>query len=128
MILVTGGAYQGKTGYVREKFGISSAADSSQCAFDDVAKAECISGYHKLVKRLINADIDPIVFTEKLCSENSDAIIIVDEIGSGIIPIEKEERLWREAVGRCGCILAQQSDTVVRMVCGIPHALKGDLP
>lgn len=128
MTLITGGAYQGKLEYVRNTFCISKVTDGSVCDLSEVTNARCISAYHELVKRLINSEIEPIVFTENLCNENPNMIVIINEIGSGIIPFEKEERLWREAVGRCGCILAKKADIVIRVMCGIPHFLKGEFP
>ena len=128
MILITGGAYQGKLEYVKKTFGITEVADGSLCDLSEVKNVECISGYHELVKRLIRSEIEPITFTGKLCNENPNVIVVINEVGSGIIPIEKEERLWRETVGRCGCILAKKADIVIRIVCGIPHILKGELP
>lgn len=128
MILITGGAYQGKLRYAQKTFGIVKAADGCVCDIDKVTNNLCIFRYHELVKRLIKSGIDPISFTEKLCRENPDMIVIINEVGSGIIPIEKEDRLWREEVGRCGCILAQKANIVIRIVCGLPHFLKGKLP
>ena len=44
-----------------------------------------------------------------------------------VVPLDAQERAWREAVGRMSCELASQAETVVRMVCGIPVVLKGEL-
>lgn len=55
------------------------------------------------------------------------AIVTCSEVGAGIVPLDARERAWREAVGRLSCKLASQADTVVRMVCGIPVVLKGEL-
>ena len=49
----------------------------------------------------------------------------MDEIGCGIVPMEKSERVWRENAGRCGCIIAANSVKVIRIVCGIPDIIKG---
>ena len=57
--------------------------------------------------------------------ENPDIVIIINEIGAGIIPLEKSERIWREETGRAGCILAENSAEVVRVICGIPVKIKG---
>ena len=38
------------------------------------------------------------------------------------------ERRGREAVGRLCVRLAQRAECVVRMVCGIPTVIKGELP
>ena len=69
----------------------------------------------------------PLPFTDRLLCKNPDAIVIMNEIGSGIIPLEKSERLWREQTGRAGCRIAERSDTVIRLCSGIPEAIKGTL-
>ena len=63
-------------------------------------------------------------FASKLVRENPDAVICSDEIGSGIHPIDPEERRWREETGRALCILAEASETVTRVFCGIPQRIK----
>ena len=55
------------------------------------------------------------------------AIVTCCEVGAGVVPLDREERAWRENVGRLSCELASQADAVVRMVCGIPVVLKGEL-
>ena len=51
-------------------------------------------------------------------------IVVCDEVGSGVIPLEKERRLGREATGRLCCRLAKEATKVVRLVCGIPTVIK----
>lgn len=125
MVMITGGAYQGKTSYAVQNFNISEddITDGKICAPETTMTARCIKNYHELVKRL---GTDSISFTQELCLRNREAVIIIDEIGCGIVPIEKSERAWRENVGRCGCIIVSNSETVVRMVCGIPLIIKGE--
>ncbi|MDO4864135.1 MAG: bifunctional adenosylcobinamide kinase/adenosylcobinamide-phosphate guanylyltransferase [Ruminococcus sp.] len=123
MVMVTGGAFQGKISYASSQFKLaeSDIIDGSICPFEAIYSAMCIKNYHELVRRLGN---DCIAFTQELCRRNPSAVIIIDEIGCGIIPLEKSERTWRENVGRCGCIIASNSVRVVRMVCGIPNIIK----
>jgi len=125
MVMVTGGAYQGKTLYAIGSLGISAEdiIDCANCDITDVLNARCITNYHKLVRRLGDKCIS---FTEELCRCNQSAVVIIDEIGCGIVPIERSERVWRENVGRCGCIIAANSDKVIRVVCGIPTFIKGE--
>ena len=52
--------------------------------------------------------------TEKILSDNPDIVIITDEIGSGIVPLDVKEREWREVHGRICCQLAGRADTVSR--------------
>ena len=49
------------------------------------------------------------------------------EIGGGIVPMDAGERRAREAAGRLACLLAQRAETVIRVCCGLPQALKGEL-
>jgi len=55
-------------------------------------------------------------------------IVSCDEVGSGIIPARRNERLAREACGRLCVLLAQRAERVVRIVAGIPLVLKSEVP
>ncbi len=128
--------------------------DGTDCAPEDVFTAKCIVHYERLIRRLMEADgkgdlygangadekteaastgggapknknLCPLTFTDRLLCENPDAVVIMDEIGSGIIPLEKGERLWREQTGRAGCRIAEYADMVIRLCCGVPEVIKG---
>lgn len=128
MMLVTGAAHAGKTAWVRQKLSPQALCDGQTCTPEEALTAACITQYHALVRRLIAEHADPLAFTERLCRENPDCIVLLDEIGCGIIPLDRADRLWREQTGRCGCLLAESAQTVVRICCGIPSAIKGELP
>jgi adenosyl cobinamide kinase/adenosyl cobinamide phosphate guanylyltransferase len=51
-------------------------------------------------------------------------VVVCDEVGSGVIPMEKARRLGREATGRLCCQLAKEAARVVRLVAGIPTIIK----
>lgn len=127
MVMVTGGVFQGKREYVKRRFGFSEddMVNGAECDPDAVFGARCVYGYHELVRGLLGQGRDPVEFTERLCRENPGLIVIISEIGCGIIPLEKSDRLYREAVGRAGCIIAENSREVVRIFCGIPEVIKG---
>ena len=55
-------------------------------------------------------------------------VVIATEVGGGVVPVDPEERAARETAGRLACLLAQRADAVVRVFCGIPVVLKGELP
>lgn len=86
-------------------------------------------------------DDRPVIFhTEKLVFSDPGAldtlyeallkkeVVICNEVGCGIIPIDATERLGREAAGRLCVLLAKEAAAVVRMVCGIPSVIAGKLP
>ena len=51
-------------------------------------------------------------------------IIISDEIGNGIVPLEPFEREYRERVGRILVRLAERAEEVERVICGIAQKIK----
>ena len=128
MVMITGGAYQGKRLYCLENYNLKDKdiIDGGNCEIDKINlfNARCINNYHRLVQRLGNNSLE---FTKKLCKTNKNVIIIINEIGCGIVPLNKNERVWRENVGRCGCIIASSSEIIIRMVCGIPTVIKDNL-
>ena len=108
MKLYIGGAYQGQDELaVRENHG-----------------AEIIPDFHKKVREAILKGEDSREFARKICRDKPDAVIVANEVGAGIVPMEASERAFREAVGRALCVIAQASDTVVRVVCGIGVRIK----
>lgn len=129
MILITGGAFQGKTEYTKTNFSFSDndILDGEGCTYNDVFSCKCVKNYHQLIKRLLSEKINALQFTERLCRENPNAVVIINEIGCGIIPLEKNDRLWREETGRAGCIIANSASAVIRISCGIPTVIKGEL-
>jgi len=128
MEMITGGAYQGKREYAKKIFGFSDddIADGTVCSETEIFSAKCICSYHIFVKRMLGDGKDPCEITERLCRENTDLIIITDEIGCGIIPLEKKERIWREMTGRCGCIIAANSVKVTRLINSVPAVIKDE--
>lgn len=55
-------------------------------------------------------------------------VLICTEVGAGVVPIDPEERAFRESAGRLAVALADRATCVVRVVCGIPQVLKGNMP
>ena len=56
--------------------------------------------------------------------KNPDCIIICDEIGNGIVPMDPFERVYRERTGRILISLAENAEEVERIICGIPQKIK----
>ena len=128
MILITGGAYSGKTEFAARKFALGEAdiADGAECQPEQARSCRAIKNFHLFVKRF--GQENGAALAERLHGTNPDIIVIADEIGSGIIPMERTDRRWREETGRACCAIAGYSDIVVRMCCGIPTVIKGELP
>lgn len=128
MILITGGAYSGKTDFAMRRFGLSKTdiLDGAECSREQAYSCRAMKDFHLFVKRF-GAE-NGARLAEEIYARNPDIIVITNEIGSGIIPMEKDDRIWREETGRACCYIAAKSDAVVRMCCGIPAVIKGEIP
>lgn len=109
MILVIGGKHQGKTAYVKERFGEKRVVVTS---VNEVIMAEYLeksAGKDELVQTILTQKPD---------------VIITDEVGCGIVPMKKEDRELRDLIGMVQVELAKEADEVVRVICGIPQRIK----
>lgn len=130
MRLYVGGCFQGKLEYVlsggrwipegRYAGGEGKAVvlDGETYSLEEPEKADILNHFHLLVKRLVIEDRDIYAYVEKILAANPRITIICDEVGMGLVPIDAFERRYREAVGRCCCMLAQSAECVERIVCG----------
>ena len=120
MILVIGGAFQGKSDFVREKYNI----DPVECTCETADFVRAINSYEKIVRQILKEGKDPVEYTKDLIEKNPDAVVICTEIGMGIVPMDKEERLWREQTGKCLKLLAAASEEVYRVYAGVGVKIK----
>ncbi len=126
MELYIGGYAQGKLQYVSNKYGIP-AERISDGAVEDYRKMEgraIYDHFHLWVRRLMEQGVDVEATLEELLAAQPDAVIISDEIGCGIVPMDAFEREYREKTGRLLCAIAARADRVERIVCGIGQQIK----
>ena len=125
MILVFGGAYNGKNDFVKEKFNINE--DHIFYCKDDTIdfSKKVICGLHKFTYNNVLKNINSLDYIKNNINLFEGKIIICDEISSGIVPLKKEERMWREETGRCLQYLSKESSCIYRIFCGIPTIIKG---
>ena len=116
MILIIGGAGQGKLDYVLQKTGYGPA---------QVARTP-----EEARTRPVFAGLEdwPELDEAALLEANPDVILICDEVGCGVVPVEPAQRTRREAVGRLCCRRAARAERVERIFCGLPMVLKGEGP
>ena len=128
MTFITGGAYQGKTEFAINNFGFSESEIAEGSAeIEILLSAKCIRNFENFVYAVTESGKNAVTAAEAILSQNPDVVIIMNEVGGGIIPLERSERKKREAAGQTGCMLAEKAETVVRLICGIPTVLKGKL-
>ncbi|NCC01423.1 MAG: adenosylcobinamide kinase [Clostridia bacterium] len=126
MWLISGGAYQGKLEYVLTKKQISfdDIIDGENCDFQDLLEKPLVTHFHLWVKRMLLEKKDVAALVDQIIQENQDIIIIVNELGCGIVPIDAFDREYRETTGRICCRLAKDATEVHRVVCGIGMVIK----
>ena len=125
MILVIGWANQGKTLYATEKFQVSRWIFGGDCDMEEIFTAQGICHFEALVERMIKEEKDVKSFLEKLIKLNSDIIIVSNELGCGLVPVDAFLRRFREEHGRACTFLAAQAKEVHRVFCGIGTVIKG---
>ncbi len=130
MILVIGGAYNGKLGFVKDKFNIEeedifTVNDELNDIYIDCSK-KVINDFHKFTYKLSLKNIDALDFIVENMESFKDKIIICDDISQGIVPLKKEERFWRENTGKCLQYISNNSNIVYRVFCGIPMVIKDE--
>ena len=135
MKLIIGGACQGKLTYAKETYHIADGwADGRSCSREDLGSCRGVHHFHEYIRRMASSEeqsleLDEIekqagAFACTLAQENPELVIVSDELGCGIVPVEKTDRLWRELTGRICTCLAAQADEVVRVMCGIGVKIK----
>ena len=133
MRLVIGGYAQGKLEYVLEKYDLQKGAvwdavlPNKEEELDDSDlqdRTVVIDHFHLWVKERILENGCPEEETMAFLDACRDCIIICDEIGNGIVPMEPFEREYRERVGRILVQLAERAEEVERIICGIAQKIK----
>ncbi|MCL2408294.1 MAG: bifunctional adenosylcobinamide kinase/adenosylcobinamide-phosphate guanylyltransferase [Oscillospiraceae bacterium] len=126
MILIFGGAYQGKLDYALDRFNLSEK-DIFRCSDDNSDMPEnkkIIYEIDKWILALVKTEPGTTDAVKQFIIKNKDAVVICNDISSGVVPIDPLLRKWRETVGRTLAALSRESDEVVRLFCGIPTMLK----
>ena len=126
MILVIGGAYQGKLEYVKERFHIQSEDifDGESDSYENLVHRKVIVNFHSLMRRFLLDEMNGFDEINKILDKNHDLITITDEIGYGIVPLDPFERRYREETGRVCCYLAKEAQEVIRVLSGIATKIK----
>ncbi len=112
IIMLTGGKAQGKTDFAQRHF----------------PGAKLLDDYQLRVQQQLLAGQDPVEEAEKtmtaLRRESGSAVIVIEEMGCGIVPLEREARVYRECNGRVACCIAAEADGVYRIIAGIGERIK----
>ena len=114
MKLIIGGRSSGKTEYVKAHF----IDEKGNADFD------IIENVNDIARELFEKGFDYEEAANIIINKYGDSILLTDEVGNGIVPIDNNEREFREWIGRVQIILARKADEVIRVICGLGQKIK----
>ncbi|MBR5066202.1 MAG: bifunctional adenosylcobinamide kinase/adenosylcobinamide-phosphate guanylyltransferase [Lachnospiraceae bacterium] len=129
MKLIIGGYAQGKLNYAVTKYNVAedhvfeSVLPTSE-ELEKLTGTIVVTSLHKWIRKRIKEGGRPEEEISSFVKKNPDCIIICDEIGNGIVPMDPFERVYRERTGRIQVKLANDAEEVERVVCGIAQKIK----
>ena len=126
MELIIGGAFQGKTDYAKKEHPSLTWRDAGAMCEEELLSAEGILNFQEYIKKEIREGRNPGNVGELLLKKNSGAVVVSEEVGYGLVPVDAFEREYREAVGRICTKLASGSHKITRVICGIGTVIKND--
>ena len=153
MILIFGGAFQGKADFAKKTFaleeddifycpeatiaaGETGASDTAGATGSEEAagaavgsfgldfSAPAIHGLEKAFLSMVRAGVEPRDFLAAHADELRDKILMINDISQGVVPVDPVLRAWREAAGRAALMLAAEANEVYRVFCGLAERLK----
>lgn len=123
MILIIGGAYQGKLDFARETFGLREE-DIFTCRGGEIDfSRRCVDH----LERFVRACPDPAgaeAWFRAREGDWADSILICEDMSCGVVPLGADIRAWREETGRLCRYLAERAERVSRLFCGLEQRLK----
>lgn len=120
MILVIGGAYQGKLEFAKAQFGIREG-EIFTCGSGGIDFSKrCIQNIEEFVRETPDA----LDYFRENRDKWQDSILICRDLFCGVVPMGADNRDWRQNTGKLCQYLAGEADRVSRIFCGLEQRLK----
>lgn len=127
----------------------SREADGSLVSWEEFQQADMVWNLQDMVRRVLLSETGQDVFGEekkglerqtlndrarwlaeeipaRILKEGRQRIIIIDEIGCGVVPVDAFQREYRELAGRIACRIAADATAVWQVTAGIGRCIKGE--
>ena len=125
MILIFGGAYQGKKEFALRSFDLRENDIEYAGDIDWVpGDKKIVAGLEDFVRLCAEGGVSAVEKLEEMGRAFDDKIVIITDISQGIVPMDKTERHWREENGRAMVFLASKAEEVYRVFCGMESRIK----
>ena len=122
--LVTGGASQGKYAWASAEYPGISWTDGGSCSLDEIYTFQGMNRFHLFIRRWLEKGREKEELTDLILERQGEIVLVWDEIGCGLVPIDASDREYREAVGRICTELAAEAVRADRVICGIAKRVK----
>ena len=125
MVLIIGGAYQGKLTLAKRRYGVSEE-DIFTCTEENgiVFGARCINQIEAFTLWCVRNGADATEIFKANREKWENGVLICADIFCGVVPVDAEMRFWREMTGRLCAYLCEEAQSVTRMFCGLAQDLK----
>ena len=118
MVLIIGGAYQGKLDFAKDTFGITDVYTCTGAEIDFSKSCIC------KIEEFTACHSDPVAYFESHREEWKYSVLIMQDIFCGVVPMGAENRAWHQRTGRLAQYLSREADRVSRVFCGLEQRLK----
>ena len=122
MHLIIGGAYQGKTDYAKAQYSLADEDIYTCCTAEIPQDVKALCHLERFARSCAAQGRSAVTVWKELGI--SPEVVICDDVFCGIVPMEPEERLWREETGRLLTAIAADAARATRIFCGLPMELK----
>ena len=124
MILIIGGAYQGKLEFAKERFALN-ASDIFTCTGGEIDfSGRCVNALEEFTLACVRNETSAVEYFKANRDAWLDKILICQDITCGVVPLGLEMRRWRDETGKLCQYLAGEADRVSRIFCGLEQRLK----
>ena len=100
MILIIGGAYQGKLDYAKSALGVTPEQVFACTGREIDFSKRCIYRLEEYSLACVRAGVEPAEEMKTFRKQWKDSVLICQDISSGVVPMEAQLRQWRNANGR----------------------------
>lgn len=124
MKLIIGGAFQGKKDFAKTLCPDVTFIDGSKCSAEDIFSCGGIYHFHEYIRNRLSEGMDCQKLGEELAEKNPSLVVVTNELGCGVVPVDAFDREYRERTGRVCTVLASSSEEVYRVICGVGLRIK----
>lgn len=124
MVLIIGGAYQGKLDYAKAAFSLTPEDIFTCTGLKIDFSKRCVNALEEFCYACVQQSIDPVDYFQTHREGWQDSVLICADLSSGVVPVDPVERRWRHSTGQLCQYLAGQANQVSRIFCGLEQRLK----